>query len=505
MSKTVTVKTAEGNTYQFVDDGSPMQGGMKDVYFSPDKSYVVAFFREKQDFSSKERLTNIVKLFRERIFNQAGGEYWKDLFCWPNDMLEYNGQIGIIVPVYQKHFFFQTGYNSAAATIASIKGKEKEGKWFASPQFRNTNFKLHLDKTELGDWFKYFLVCIKISRAVRRMHAAGLAHSDLSYKNVLIDPVSGRAAIIDIDGLVVPGKFPPDVIGTPDFIAPEVMATKHLAKSDPNRKLPSILTDRHALAVMIYMYLLYRHPLRGGKIHDLDPQRDEELGMGANALFIEHPTDKSNRPKLNQIKSTYLPWADVNKIPFTICGPYLTELFKKAFIDGLHNPSARPTADEWEQALIKTIDLMQPCQNSSCAQKWFVFANTTKPVCPFCGTQYKGQLPVLNLYYKKPKGEFSFENLRLMVYNNQYLYQWHVNRNVFPNEKLNAQQIKPVGYFVFHNNKWKLINQSLPTLKDITEDKDIPIGSAVELTDGKKILLSKDEGGRLIIVQLVTN
>ena len=134
------------------------------------------------------------------------------------------------------------------------------------------------------------------------MHAAGLAHSDLSYKNVLIDPVSGRATIIDIDGLVVPGKFPPDVIGTPDFIAPEVMATKHLNKLDPNRKLPSIQTDRHALAVMIYMYLLYRHPLRGGKIHDMDPQTDEELSMGLNALFVEHPTDKTNRPKLDQVK-----------------------------------------------------------------------------------------------------------------------------------------------------------------------------------------------------------
>jgi hypothetical protein len=29
------------------------------------------------------------------------------------------------------------------------------------------------------------------------------------------------------------------------------------------------------------MYLLYRHPLRGGKIHDMDdPQKDENSGMG---------------------------------------------------------------------------------------------------------------------------------------------------------------------------------------------------------------------------------
>ena len=92
-----------------------------------------------------------------------------------------------------------------------------------------------------------------ISRAVRRLHAASLAHSDLSYKNVLVDPTSGRACIIDIDGLVVPGKFPPDVVGTPDFVAPEVIETQHLDKTDPNRKLPSVATDHHALAVLIYM------------------------------------------------------------------------------------------------------------------------------------------------------------------------------------------------------------------------------------------------------------
>lgn len=230
MSNIITVTAQDGKTYQYVDNGDPMQGGMKDVYFSPDKSYVVAFFRDKQDFNSKERLNNIVNVFRDRIFNQPGGEYWKDLFCWPNNIVERDGKTGIIVPVYQQKFFFTTGYNAGAAQMVSIAGKEKEGRWFASPQFRSRQFKLHLDPSELGDWFKFFLINIKIARAVRRMHAAGLAHSDLSYKNVLIDPRTGSATIIDIDGLVVPGKFPPDVIGTPDFIAPEVMATKHLQK-----------------------------------------------------------------------------------------------------------------------------------------------------------------------------------------------------------------------------------------------------------------------------------
>jgi hypothetical protein len=39
-------------------------------------------------------------------------------------------------------------------------------------------------------------------------------------------------------------------------------------------------------------------------------------------------------------------------------------------------------------------------------------------------------------------------------------------------------------------------------MKDITEDKEISLGEMVELTDGKKILLSKDEGGRIVVITM---
>lgn len=498
MSKTIKITASDGSSVEFVDNiiGS---GAMKDVYFSPDKSYVVGFFRDKQDCNAKDRLENITGIYRERIFNQEGGDYWKDLFCWPTKTVEYKGKTGIVCPTYQSQYFFK--YGSVNNDFLGIRGKEKEGKWFASAKNQNR----FLAAEERGDWFRYFQICIRISRAVKRLHAAGLAHSDLSYKNVLIDPTSGQASIIDIDGLVVPGKFPPDVLGTPDFIAPEVIATKHLEMNNSDRKLPSIPTDRHALAVMIYMYLLYRHPLRGGKVNDLDSAKDEELSMGAKALFIEHPTDASNRIKASQLHPAQLPQADPTKIPYTVCGPHLVELFNRAFIDGLHHPNRRPTANEWEDALLKTVDLMQPCQNPQCRRKWFVFDNSKKSKCPFCGTEYRGQLPVLNLYSLRHTGTFTSDNYRLMVYNNQYLYPWHVNRNIYPNEKLTEDQKKPVGYFVFHQGRWLLINQRLTDLEDKTEGRKIAINEAVELTDNKQILLSKEDGGRLIIVQLVSN
>lgn len=465
-------------------------GAMKDVYLSPDKSYVAAFFRQPLDAVARDRLHNITGVYRDMIFNGPGSDYWKKLFCWPETMVSWEGRQGLICPAYDNAFFFSDG---------RFKGKEKEGKWFASAKLRNR----FLEPAQRGNWLRYLQICLNLARAVRRLHAAGLAHSDLSYKNVLVDPLSGRACIIDIDGLVVPGKYPPDVMGTPDFIAPEVMATRSLPLEDPARKLACISTDRHALAVLIYMYLLCRHPLRGPKVHDMDPARDEELSMGSNALFVEHPQDRSNRPKAAELDKSQLPQGDVDKLPYTVAGPYLSTLFERAFIDGLHSPPERPSAADWESALLKTIDLLQPCQNSECEAKWFVFDNTLKPTCPFCGTPYTRQLPVLNLYWSPKSGVYKPEGQRLMVYDKQSLYMWHVSRHIAPNEKIAAEDKKPVGDFHFHNGQWILINRRLPRMFDRTDNVQIEPGQAVALTENRRVILDDGPGGRLIVTQLV--
>ena len=491
MAKKVTLTASDGSTVEFYDE-IKAQGGVKDVYFSTDKTYVVAFYRKNLSPAEKDRLSNIVGPYHKRIFESPEGNYWKEFLIMPTKMVKWNEKTGVVLPFYPKRFFFSGG---------PFDGKEKEGKWFASAKLRNR----FLPADQKGTWLSNVHMCLKIARAVRRLHAAGLAHSDLSYKNVLVDPISGNACIIDADELVVPGKYDAGVLGTPDFIAPEVMATRELKLGDPNKKLPSINTDRHALAVLIYMYLLNRHPLRGGKVWDIDPAKDEAMSMGEKALFIEHPTDKTNRVKPQELDKSQLPQGDPTKLPYTICGPYLKKLFDRAFIDGLHNPLARPSAAEWEDALVKTCDLVQPCQNPKCEAHWYVFDNTTKPKCPFCGQEYKGQLPILNFYYAPSHGKYMSENYRLMVYDKQTLYKWHSNNLVSANEKTSAEDKKPVGDFHFHNGQWILINRRLPDMYDATDKKPIAIGGYVPLTDGRQILLDKGQGGRLVVVQLVKN
>lgn len=174
MANIITCKTKDGKTIQYVDEviGS---GSMKDVYFSPDKSYVVAFYHKPQNEQARERINMITGRYRQNIFEQTGGDYWKGLFCWPTDVVEHADKVGIVVPAYQQHFFFRYG---SKTMISSIKGREKEGKWFASANNQNK----FLDPRERGNTLNYLKVCIHLTRAVRRMHAAGLCHSDLSYK-----------------------------------------------------------------------------------------------------------------------------------------------------------------------------------------------------------------------------------------------------------------------------------------------------------------------------------
>jgi serine/threonine protein kinase len=485
--------------YEYIDDGHPKQGGVKDVYFAPDRKYVVAFFRTPLDYNQKNRIKRIVTLYLDNIKKGNAADYFlQDIYRWPYDAVEHDGKTGVIVPVYDARFFFTKGYGANN----NLTGVEKVGKWFTAASFRNKQYPLSLDKSELGDWLSYFQIAISICRGVKKMHQMGLAHSDLSYNNVLVDPVTKSANIIDLDGLVVPGLFLPEVIGTADFIAPEVLKTKHISLNDPRRILPNQRTDLHALAVLIYMYLLRRHPLRGGKIWDLDTEKDELMAMGEKALFVEHPTDQTNRVKPDQLRKWDAFWGNPDNIAYTITGPYLSDLFRRAFIDGLHNPMLRPIANEWETALLKTVDLIQPCGNPSCDEKSYVFDNTTKPICPFCGTQHKGTLPVVDLYFKFKHDTWKPEGHRLMVYHNQYLFKWHVSRKMIRNESLVAEDKKPVGYFAFYQQKWVLVNQSIDGMKDLTDQKEIPRNAMVELTSGKKILLSNEEGGRLLYITI---
>ncbi|MCC9608613.1 hypothetical protein LOC68_09390 [Blastopirellula sp. JC732] len=452
------------------------EGGMKRVYFTADKSSVVCFFKDENASSDPHRMQRLQAILGDYnpTTHSSTGDYFKDLFCWPTGIVV-QPKLGVLAPTYSSNFFFDSG---------RFKGKEKEGTWFCKPKLRKM-----LGNEHLGNWVNYVQMCMLMSQAVRRMHAAGLAHSDLSPKNVLVDPPNRRCAVIDVDALVVPGKFDAEVLGTPGYIAPEVLRT--MDQGEKLRVLPSTRTDQHAMAVLFYQYLLRRHPLEGPKVNStVSTEEDTLLSMGEKALFIENPHDDSNSWHRGKDWPKLEPGLDR-------LGPYLSKAFLKAFVDGLHEPSARPSAFEWEEAFAKTLDLMIPCANANCPEKWFVYIEGEKPRCPWCGTTLPHQLPLLDFYYAPRTGQFRSESHVLVCWDKRPLHEWHIYQNRRLNELSDKSMLATIRQ---HQGQWLLGNVALDSLVS-PSGSPVPRKQFRVLRDEDEILLTKEDRGRLMKVR----
>lgn len=477
-----------GRRYEYVRTDNPPRGGMKHTFFAPDRSYVVQFFNDPkngEDGELRKRLEAILGRYNPTLPEQDGGAkgntvqtaaYFADRYCWPLDIVE-SPEFGIVCPTYPPQFFF--GSHVTEQDLLDLEGKDKRSNWFTSG-----NRKYFL-ASELGDFRTMLRISIRLARSIRRLHAAGLAHSDLSNNNVLIDPVSGDCVIIDIDSLVVPQMFPPEVAGTRGYIAPEVLATLEYDRDDPRRQFPRIETDDYSLAVLIYQYLFLRHPLQGPRVcRAPSPEEEDYLEFGPQALFIEDPHDRSNRP----------PDLDVT---IEDLGPGLRNLFVRALSDGLHNPQRRPAASEWEHELEKAWDLLHPCSNPDCPGKWFVLHDSSRPVCPHCGTKLPRE-EVMQLRLRRPAGrEGQWRPDRMLVlYDGLQLYRWHIFSGELRNERADRT---PLAEVVHREGQWLLVNQNMTGMIS-PKGNLVPRGTAIRLEDGAMFRISEQPRGRLVEV-----
>jgi len=316
------------------------------------------------------------------------------------------------------------------------------------------------------------------------MHRCGVAHGNLGPQEILVDPLTGGVYLINLDGIVVPGFLPPRILGTPDYQAPEVISGK---------APPSISTDRHALAVILYQLLLFRHPFRGPKVYSQDSDEDETLMLGESAVFIDHPHDTSNRP-------TKKFW------PLTLLGNTLKDLFERAFISGLKDPTCRPTAGEWQSALARLLDRIIGCGNEKCDEKYFPVREGKPISCPWCNAPFVAPegIPTLRLYSSDPNGQFRLENdWWIAGYPDRCLHSWHVETGTEWSPGLEAT---PVAKIVADQGKWFLLNRGLNHLRMIehgTLGKQVALEERIELVEGLALMLARPPRGRLAYVQWI--
>jgi nitrogen fixation protein len=109
---------------------------------------------------------------------------------------------------------------------------------------------------------------------------------------------------------------------------------------------------------------------------------------------------------------------------------------------------------------------------------------------------------VLNLYSSRGEGSYRPDYHRLRAYKDQELFAWPAAKNIFPNEKLAENQKSGAGHFILREGSWRLVNDNLPGLVNLDTNTGIPTGGKIVLTDGLKMLLSPEDGGRLVVVQM---
>lgn len=224
---------------------------------------------------------------------------------------------------------------------------------------REARFKSIVDlmKGRIDPSFRALLTAgFQLADSFLQLHSRGLCYRDVSFGNVFFDPSTGDIRVCDNDNVGTDGVPFGGILGTPRFMAPEVVR---------GEAPPSSATDLWSLAVLLFYMLTVHHPLEGARelaIKCMDLPAMTRL-YGTHPLFVFHPTNPANAPTPG--------WHD-NVLAFWPLYPdELRSLFVRSFVNGAADPSGgRVRESEWRGALLRARDRIGYCRGCS-AQCFF--------------------------------------------------------------------------------------------------------------------------------------
>lgn len=245
--------------------------------------------------------------------------------------------------------------------------------------------------------------CMELAHSFLQLHSKGFCYRDISFGNVFFNPDNGEILICDNDNVAVDNGNKSGVLGTPKFMAPEIVRGESAPNSD---------SDRFSLAILLFYMLMVHHPLEGKKessIKCLDLPAMNKL-YGTNPIFIFDPQNKTNEPD---------PRYHQNAIKFWPIYPaFIRNLFAKTFTRGLSDVQYRVRESEWRQAMSKLRDSLIICPH--CKAENFYDADASNPnektdKCWSCKKPL--QLPF----------RIQVNNYLIMLNSGSYLYPHHID------------------------------------------------------------------------------
>lgn len=206
-----------------------------------------------------------------------------------------------------------------------------------------------------------------IAKAFSELERNNFSYCDISGNNILVNSIKNASIkLIDVDNIYIAGRGNAAILGTPRYIAPEVIS---------RQKNPDVLSDNYSLAVILFELLRIGHPYISDDVLDGTPEMEDE------ALTGKYPYVTAEN------SSNMLP----EDLVFT---DKLKQLFEKCFVDGQKNRIRRPSAYEFEKALLEASNSLIKCPH--CSAWHYPSEGEEKDLCGWCGEKSK---PEANLEF----------------------------------------------------------------------------------------------------------
>lgn len=188
--------------------------------------------------------------------------------------------------------------------------------------------------------------CFHLAEGFHALHSNGLCYKDVSLGNLFLKPDEGSILICDNDNVDIHGRGQTAVLGTPGFMAPEVVMG--LAP-------PSNSSDLFSLAVLLFRLLTKHDPLRGEAELAFSCLNDSSRRQlyGEQPVFIFDPLNSSNRPNPDVHLAALITWPIYPRV--------LQLAFETSFCDGLKDPGRRVLTGQWKAVLSTVLDQRHLC------------------------------------------------------------------------------------------------------------------------------------------------
>lgn len=194
-----------------------------------------------------------------------------------------------------------------------------------------------------------------------KLHLQGLCYRDISFGNAFFDPKTGEVLVCDNDNVAENRSGKGGILGTPDFMAPEVVR----GDAPPSRE-----TDLFSLSVLLFYIFHISHPLKGRKILSIrswDSPARERL-FGTAPVFIFDPNDHSNEA-VDKSDDPLMEAGHWARVYWDIFPKFFRDIFTRAFTSGISDPDGRVQEGEWRGVLSRLHDSIFYC--SSCGKENF--------------------------------------------------------------------------------------------------------------------------------------